>query len=55
MFAIPFTLLINITLSEMIGEPAIDVWDILSVFLLVVIALAFIIGDSVRKKGYAKK
>ena len=50
LFAIPFTFLINITLSKMIGEPTMDVWDILSVFILVVTALAFIIGDYARKK-----
>ncbi len=52
--AIPFTFLINITLSEMIGEPAIDIWDIVSVFILLIIAIAFIIGDYARKKGYAR-
>ncbi len=50
LFAIPFTLLINITLSKMIGEPAIDGWDILSVFILLIMAVAFIIGDYARKK-----
>ena len=45
LFAIPFTLLINITLSKLIGEPVIDVWDILSVFILLIVSVAFIIGD----------
>ena len=54
LFAIPFTLLINITLSKIFGEPAIDVWDILSVFILLIIAVAFIIGDYARKKGYVR-
>jgi len=31
-----------------------DVWDILSVFILLIIAVAFIIGDYARKKGYAR-
>lgn len=51
LLAIPFTFLINITLSKMIGEPAIDVWDILSAFILLIIAVAFIIGDYARKKA----
>lgn len=34
LLAIPFTILINSTLSKMIGEPVIDIWDILSVFIL---------------------
>lgn len=54
LFTIPFTFLINITLSKIIGEPTIDVWDILSVFILFIIAIAFIIGDYARKKGYVR-
>lgn len=54
LFAIPFTLLVNITLSRMIGEPVIDIWDILSVFILLIIAVAFIIGDYAHKKGYIR-
>lgn len=50
LIAIPFTFLINIALSKLIGEPVIDVWDILSVFILLIIAVAFIIGDYARKK-----
>ena len=53
LFAIPFTFLINGTLSKMIDEPVIDVWDILSVFILLIVAVAFIIGDYARRKGYA--
>lgn len=54
LFAVPFTLLINTTLSKIIGEPAIDVWDILSVFILLIIAVAFIIGDYAKRKGYIR-
>ena len=54
LFAIPFTFLINIALSKMIGEPVIDIWDILSVFILFIMAAAFIIGDYARKKGYVR-
>lgn len=50
LFAVPFTFLVNITLSKMIGEPVIDIWDILSVFILFTIAVAFMIGDYARKK-----
>lgn len=50
LFAIVFTLLINITLSKLIGETVIDVWDILSVFILLIVSVAFIIGDYARKK-----
>ena len=54
LFAIPFTLLINITLSKLIGEPVIDVWNILSVFILLIVSVAFIIGDYARKKGFVR-
>lgn len=52
--AIPFTLLINFVLSKMIGEPVIDIWDILSVFILLIVAVAFISGDYARKKDYVR-
>lgn len=54
LFAIPFTILINSTLSKMIGQPVVDIWDILSVFILLIIAVAFIIGDYARKKSYIR-
>lgn len=51
LFAIPFTILVNVTLSKMLGEPVIDVWDIMSIFILLIIAAAFIIGDYARKRA----
>ena len=51
---IPFIFLVSITLSRMIGEPVVDVWDILSGFIFLIIAVAFIRGDYARRKGYAK-
>ena len=42
------------TLSKLIGEPVIDVWDILSVFILLIVSVAFIIGDYARKKGFVR-
>lgn len=47
---IPFMLLINFALSQMLGETEREVWDILSAFILVVMAAAFIIGDYARKR-----
>ena len=32
----------------------IDIWDILSAFILFILAVAFIIGDYARKKGYVR-
>lgn len=49
--AIPVTLLINITLSKIISEPVIDIWDILSMLILLIIAVSFIIGDYAKYKN----
>ena len=54
LFAIPFTLLINITLSKLIGEPVIDVWDILSVFILLIVSVAFYNWRLCTKKGFVR-
>ena len=50
LLAIPFTVLINIALSKMLGEPVMDIWDILSVFILLTVAVAFLIGDYKSRK-----
>lgn len=50
LFAIPFTFLINGILSKMIGEPVTDIWDILTIFIFLIIAFAFIIGDYAQKR-----
>lgn len=50
LLSIPFTLIINITLSKMISEPVIDVWDILSVFILLVAAFTFFVCDYAKNK-----
>ncbi|MCH5250118.1 MAG: helix-turn-helix transcriptional regulator [Lachnospiraceae bacterium] len=54
LFSIPFILVINITLSKIIGEPVIDVWDILSVFLLLVSAFSLFAWDYAKSKGLVK-
>ena len=54
LLAIPFLLLVNMALSKMIDEPVIDIWDILSVFILLIIAVAFIIGDYAKRKGHIR-
>ncbi len=51
LLAIPFTILINSILSKMIGEPVMDIWDLLSALILFIIAVAFILGDYAREKG----
>lgn len=52
LLAIPFTLSINIILSNIIGKCVIEVWDILSLFILAIIAFAFIFGDYALKKAH---
>lgn len=37
--AIPFVFILNVILSKLIGEPIVDVWDILTVFLLLILAV----------------
>lgn len=51
LLAIPFTLLVNMALSRMIGEPVIDIWDMISVFILGIMGVAFIIGDYAKRNG----
>ena len=49
LLSVPLMLLINITLSKMILEPVIDVWDILSAFILLILAAIFFVCDYARK------
>ena len=52
--AIPFMIIINVILSEMIKEPVLDVWDMLTIFMLLILAFVCFICDYVRKKGLMK-
>lgn len=52
LFAIPFMLAVNITLSRMIGEPVVDVWDVLSVFILLIAAFAVFVCDYAKNRGF---
>jgi transcriptional regulator with XRE-family HTH domain len=54
LLSIPFMLIINITLSKMIYKPIIDMWDILSTFILLIFAFAFFVCDYARNKGLIK-
>lgn len=48
--AIPFMIIIESILSKMIVEPVLDVWDIMSVFILLIAAFVFFACDYVRKR-----
>lgn len=52
--SIPFMILVNVILSRLISEPIIDVWDILSVFIMLTVAFAFFICDYAKNKGLVK-
>lgn len=51
---IPFMLVINVTLSRMIGEPVVDVWDILSAFILLTAAFSVFVCDYAKNKGFIR-
>lgn len=52
LFAVPFTLAVNTALSRMIGEPVVDVWDVLSVFILLIAAFAVFVCDYAKNRGF---
>lgn len=54
LISIPYMLLVNIILSRMISEPIIDIWDILSVFILLIFAFVLFVCDYAKNKGLIK-
>lgn len=54
LLAIPFMFVINVMLSKMTMEPIFDVWDMLTVFLLLIFAFVSFIWDYARKTGLMK-
>ena len=52
--AIPFMILVNVILSNMIEEPVFDVWDMLSAYILLILAFVFFLCDYAKKKGWVK-
>lgn len=48
--AIPFVVVVNVILSKMTGEPAFDVWDMLSILILLVLAAASFAVSHVREE-----
>lgn len=54
LLSIPFILIINIMLSKMIEEPIFDIWDMLSIFILLILAFVFFSFDYAKKKGLIK-
>ena len=52
--AIPFMIIVNVILSKMMGKPVLDVWDMLAVFMLLILAFVSFICDYAKKKGLMK-
>ncbi|MBO4458724.1 MAG: helix-turn-helix transcriptional regulator [Butyrivibrio sp.] len=51
---IPVSFLLDIILAKILGTAAFNVVDIMSVFSLLIIAFAFIMGDYAKNKGYIR-
>lgn len=52
LMGIPFIFAVNLILSKMIAEPVVDVWDMLSVFILSAMAfISFICSYAKKKEG----
>lgn len=54
LLAIPFMFIINGMLSKMIAEPILDIWDMLYIFILLILAFVFFVCDYAKKKGMMK-
>ena len=54
LLAITFMFIVNIILSKMIAEPIFDVWDMLSIFILLILAFISFLCDYAKKKGLIK-
>lgn len=50
LLVIPLNLTVNIVLSKMIEQPILDGWDILSIFVLLVLAFVFFLCDYAKRK-----
>lgn len=49
--AIPFMIIVNVILSKMIEEPVFKVWNMLAIFILLIMAFVSFICDYTKKKG----
>lgn len=49
---IPFMIIINVILSRMIEEPVLDVWDMLTAFLLLIFAFVSFLCDYAKKTDW---
>ena len=54
LLTIPLMIIVNVILSKMIEEPVFDVWDMMSIFILLILAFVSFICDYAKKKGLMK-
>ncbi len=54
LLAIPFLLIIHGLLSKMIEEPALDLWDLLSILVLLLLAVVSFVCVHVKKRSVTK-
>lgn len=50
LLSVPFLFIINALLSKITAEPILDIWDLLSVFILLILAFSFLFCDCAEKK-----
>lgn len=54
LLAIPYMIVINVILSKMIDEPVLDVWDMLTAFVLLILSFVCFLCEYAKKKGYRR-
>ena len=52
---VPFVIIVNVLLSKMIEISIFDVWDFMSIFILLMLAIIFFVCDYAEKKGLLKR
>ncbi len=54
LLSIPASLVVNLTLSHLLAEPWFDIWDIISILILLIVAGILLIRDYLQKKPQCK-
>lgn len=49
---IPFVIVVNVVLYFVIETPILDIWDFMSIFILVMLAIVFFVCDYAKKRDY---
>lgn len=51
LLAIPFVIIVNVMLNKMVGSPVFDIWDLLSIFVLLLSALVSFVCDYAKRRA----